>query len=353
VAERAVIVAMGANTPVGRDAWSSAAAVRAGVSGFAQHPHMIDTAGEPMRAAFAPWIDIDVSGVDRLEALLFPAIDEVLEPLELIVGRAPLRVALALALPSARPGVPEDVEHQLRTRLANRHAGRFSGVATFASGHAAGLIAMKAAVDRLAQGQLDACVVAGVDSYIHPETLEWLEACDQLHSAGPLNNAWGFIPGEAGAALLLMRESAAQATGLHALGFVLGIGTAVESKRIKTETVCIGEGLTQAFRAALATLPAGKRVTDIYCDMNGEPYRADEFGFTALRTKEHFESASDFVAPADCWGDVAAAGGVLHVQLACAAARKGYAKGAVAFAWGSSEMGERAAALFTSSLGRS
>ena len=28
------------------------------------------------------------------------------------------------------------------------------------------------------------------------QSLEWLEACDQLHSAGPLNNAWGFIPGE-------------------------------------------------------------------------------------------------------------------------------------------------------------
>ena len=39
--------------------WSSAAAVRAGISGFAEHPFMIDTAGEPMRAAIAPWLDIE------------------------------------------------------------------------------------------------------------------------------------------------------------------------------------------------------------------------------------------------------------------------------------------------------
>ncbi len=99
---------------------------------------------------------------------------------------------------------------------------------------------------------------------------------------------------------------------------MLSVGTAHEPKRIKTETVCIGEGLTEAFREALAVLPAGTKVSDIYCDMNGEPYRADEFGFTALRTKEHFESASDFVAPADCWGDVSARRRLLHVMLACA-----------------------------------
>jgi len=79
--------------------------------------------------------------------------------------------------------------------------------------------------------------------------------------------------------------------------------------------------------------------------MNGEPYRADEFGFTALRTKEHFESLSDFQAPADCWGDVAAAGALLHLGLACVAAYKQYARGPYAFAWASAEMGERAAAL--------
>ena len=344
MAERVVIVALGACTPVGRDAWSSAAAVRAGISGFVRHPFMIDTAGEPMRAAIAPWIDIGVSGADRLEALLFPALDQALEPLASRQG-APLNMAIALGLPSARPGLPEDIQRQMLARMNKRYARYFSSAASFAAGHAAGLIATQAAVTKLAQGTLDACVVAGVDSYIEPLTLEWLEANDQLHSAGPLNNAWGFIPGEAGAALLLMRESVAQAADLEVLAVVLGTGTAMEPKRIKTETVCTGEGLTQAFRAALAALPTGAKVSDIYCDMNGEPYRADEFGFTALRTKEHFDSASDFIAPADCWGDVAAAGGPLHVMLAVIAGAKGYANGKVAFAWASAEGGERAGTL--------
>ncbi len=344
MAERVVIVALGACTPVGRDAWSSAAAVRAGISGFGQHPYMIDSAGEPMRAAIAPWIDIGLSGADRLEALLFPAIEQVLEPIT-PPREEPLRMAISLGLPSPRPGLPEDIQRQMMSRINKRFAPQFSSAASFCAGHAAGLIALQAAAAKLGQGALDACVVAGVDSYIEAETLEWLEENDQLHSAGPLNNAWGCIPGEAGSALLLMRESVAVAAALQPLALVLGSGSATEPKRIKTETVCIGEGLTQAFRATLAALPAGSRITDVYCDMNGEPYRGDEFGFTALRTKECFESASDFVAPADCWGDVAAAGGALHVMLATVAGRKGYANGNLAFAWASAEMGERAAAL--------
>jgi len=344
MAEPVVIVAMGACTPIGRDAWSSAAAARAGISGFGQHPYMIDTAGEPMRAAIAPWIDIDCTGADRLEVLLFPAIDEALESIALAPG-TPRSTSIAVGLPSPKPGLPEDIQRQMLNRINKRYARYFGTAAAFAAGHAAGLIGLQAAAAKLGQGALDACVVAGVDSYIEPMTLEWLEKRDQLHSAGPLNNAWGFIPGEAGAALLLMRESVARASGLPTLAVVLGTGGAMEPKHIKTEMVCIGEGLTQAFRGALGALPAGAKVTDVYCDMNGEPYRADEYGFTCLRTKECFESASDFVAPADCWGDVAAAGSLLHLILASVAGQKGYAKGSLAFAWASAEMGERAAAL--------
>lgn len=342
--EAVYIVGIGACTPVGRTAWSSAAAVRAGICGFTQHPYMIDTAGEPMRAAIAPWIDIGVTGADRFEALLFPAIDEALETLDERSTDSG-RWALALGLPSARPGLSENLASDLLARIREHYGRALQGVATFENGHAAGLLGLRAATAKLRSGGLDGCIVAGVDSWIEPETLEWLEQCDQLHGAGPLNNAWGFIPGEGAGALLLVREGMATSLDLPPLARVLAVGASHEPKRIKTETVCIGEGLTAAFRVALSALPPGAQVSDIYCDMNGEPYRADEFGFTALRTKEHFESASDFIAPADTWGDVSAASGPLHLALACAAAQKHYARGAYAFAWASAEMGERAAAV--------
>jgi 3-oxoacyl-[acyl-carrier-protein] synthase-1 len=340
------VVSLGASTLVGRCAWSSAAAVRAGISGFGEHPYMIDTAGEPMRVARAPWLDIGVSGTDRFEALLFPAIDQALAPIQPPQAMK-LNVALALGLPAPRPGLPVDLRKVLTSRISQAYRDLFRAAASFPVGHAGGLIALDAACNKIGKGELDACVVAGVDSYIEPETLEWIEECDQLHGAGPLNNAWGFIPGEAAGALLLMRGEIMQRLRLEPLARVLGAATGFESKRIKTETVCIGEGLTGTFRAALANLPDGVRVTDVYCDINGEPYRADEYGFTCLRTKERFAAASDFVAPADCWGDVSAAGGPLHLGLAVIAGAKSYANGSCALVWASSESGERGAALVT------
>lgn len=338
------IVGLGASTPIGRDAWSSAAAVRAGISGFAEHPYMIDTAGEPMRVAYAQWLDMAIVGIERLESLLFPAIDEALRPLTSPGGR-PLRVALSLGLPSAKPGLPQNIESTLKRSISERYQGQFMGMATFSSGHTSGLLALNAARKKLLESAFDACVVAGVDSYMSPETLEWLEESDQLHGAGPLNNAWGFIPGEGAGAALLMSGDVAHARDLSSLASVRSVGLGTERNRIKTETVCIGEGLTQAFHAALGDLPEGTQITDVYCDMNGEPYRADEYGFACLRTKEYFASASDFVSPADCWGDMSAATGPLCMGLAVIAAQKAYSNGSLAFVWTSAESGERAGAV--------
>jgi 3-oxoacyl-[acyl-carrier-protein] synthase-1 len=344
------LTALGASTPVGRDAWSSAAAARAGISGFVEHPYLIDNAGEPMRVAMAPWLDVDCEGVERFEALLRPALIQALEPFEDPRHRD-VRVALALALPIPRPGLPENLEQDLRARIVKDFPNRFAAIATFSTGHAAGFVAMQAACDKIASGAFEACVLAGAESYISPETLAWLEENDQLHSAGPLNNAWGFIPGESAAAALLLSGDAALLLSADPLASVLSVGTGFEPNRIKTETVCIGEGLTAAFREGLAGLPVGARVTDVFCDMNGEPYRADEFGFACLRTKEAFVSASDFVAPADIWGDVSAASAPLYLMLSAIAAKKAYANGPYALLWASSEGGERGASLMSVPVG--
>jgi len=345
MSEAVYVVSVGAVTPLGHDAWASAAAVRAGIAGFAQHPYMVDEVGEPMRVASVPGLDAAFIGTRRFEALLEPAIDEALAVISAAPAGRNLRCALALALPCARPGLPEDLARALTTHVRQRHGALLHAVAVMPHGHAAAGVALNAAWPELSEGSLDACLLAGVDSYLDPLTLEWLEASEQLHGGGRFNNAWGMIPGEAAGAVLLARESVVCERGWQPLARVLGAGVAHEPKHIKTDTVCIGEGLTSAFHQALSGVPEGMQVTDIYCDMNGEPYRADEYGFTALRPKAHFASPSEFHAPADCWGDVGAASGLLHMMLACVAAGKRYGKGPLAFVWGSSESGERAAAL--------
>jgi 3-oxoacyl-[acyl-carrier-protein] synthase-1 len=340
------VAALGACTAVGRDAPSSAAAVRAGISGFLEHPYMVDRAGQPMRAAIASWLDIALQGQERFEALLFPAIDEALTPLE-PENAGGTRLALALGLPASRPGLPSSLGDAMRASISRRYPGRFVAQAVLPVGHASALLGLYNAIRKMKDRAFDGCVVAGVESYLAPETLEWLEENEQLHGAGPLNNAWGFIPGEGAGAVLVLTESALARLRIEPFAQILSVGRGFEHNQIKTQTVCVGEGLTAAFREGLAGLPVGAKVTDVYCDVNGEPYRADEFGFACLRSKEHFESASDFVAPADCWGDVSAAGGPLWCILAAMASKKAYSRGPHAFLWASSESGERGAALLS------
>ena len=335
------IGAVGATTPIGRDAASSAAAVRAGISGFDNHPLATDATGQPIRVAQASWLAPDLQGAARFEGLLSPALDQAVAPI--VASGARVRVGLILALPEARPGVPMRLTESLRALAASRFA--FCETGTVGAGAAAGLLAVASACSRLAGGFVDACVVAAVDSHTGAPTLEWLEDNEQIHGAGHANNAWGFVPGEAAGALLIATAATLTRLTLTPLARVLSVGNATESRRIKTMTICTGEGMTAAFTASLAKLPPGQRVTDVVCDLNGEPYRSDEFGFATMRTRQQFESPSDFVAPADCWGDVATATGPLAAMLAVMAARKGYSNGDYPLVCAGSENGQRAAML--------
>jgi len=339
------LVGVGARTAVGHTASSSAAAVRAGIAGFADHLYMLDKAGDPMVVAMASYLADDVTSMERMLALALPAALEALSPLSRLAGRIK-PIPVLIGLPAVRPGLPVDLGERMVNRFKDEIKERcvVSQVETISAGHSAGLMALEVGWRRIQEGSIEICLAGGVDSYLEPETLEWVEECDQLHSAG--GNAWGFIPGEAAGFCLLVSQTTAERYELRILGKVLAIATAWESNLIKTETVCIGQGLTEAIKQILLALPSPRaKIDQIICDMNGEAYRADEYGFTVARVSERLLDATDFLAPADCWGDVGAASGPLFISLAVAAGLKGYSKGPYTLVWTSSEGGERSAAL--------
>jgi 3-oxoacyl-[acyl-carrier-protein] synthase-1 len=336
------VVGVGAATAVGETAETTAAAVRAAVPGFAEDPHMVDPQAEPCVVARATFVASDVTGTGRFLALAVPAALEAAAALRAVAPEARAMPAV-VGLPAQRPGLPADLAPAVTARLKGLAAAGLTvtDVQVVATGHAAGLTALEEAGRRLRAGA-SFCLVGGVDSYIDPETMDWIVKNEQLHNP---ENAWGFIPGEAAGFCVLCTAPAAERFRLPVLARVLAAATAREENRIKTQTVCTGRGLTQAIRQALQGLPAGARVDYTLCDMNGEAYRADELGFTTPRVAERFVDAGDFGTPAACWGDVGAASGPLFVGLVTEAARKGYARGPHTLLWASSEGGERAAAL--------
>ena len=338
-----VICGIGARTPVGATAFSSAAAVRAALSMFGDHPYMIDKVGNPMLVARDAFLSDDVVGTARFVELGVPAATEALALL-----KEPLRETQAMdiliGLPLERPGLPERLSERVaqcfRDDLHER--GRIGTVETFQSGHSSGLIAFQEGSRRILDGTATLCLVGGIESYLEPETLECLDENDQLNSE---TNSWGFIPGEAAGFCLLCSSKTARQYGLPIFGDLLVITTARERNLINTDSVCLGEGLSEAVRNALQVLSPSATIDYMICDMNGEPYRADEFGYTVVRLAECFVDPSAFMTPADCWGNVGAASGPLFVILAAVAGFKGYSVGSHTLVFTSSESGERTVAI--------
>jgi 3-oxoacyl-[acyl-carrier-protein] synthase-1 len=204
------------------------------------------------------------------------------------------------------------------------------GIDFVADGNAGGLLALENGVRQLRCGEAKICLVGGADSWLDPERLEAIDIAGRLHS---VNYSWGFTPGEGAGFSLLATGAVAHRLELTPLAELLSVATAQEPNLMDTESVCLGEGLTTAFRGVL---DPRNRVTHSYCDFNGETYRADEFGFAVCRTREGFEDAGTFTAAAECWGDVGAASGPLALALPLAAWSRCYARGSVSLVWGSS-----------------
>jgi hypothetical protein len=189
-------------------------------------------------------------------------------------------------------------------------------------GHAACAQALLAAQAWMT-AQAKPALVLAIDSAWPADTLAWLEAQDLLHGAhrpyrGQARaNPYGRIPAEGAAALLLAPPGMAPAWCTLA-----GLGLADEPLTFNTDGPCVGSGLTAAVHAALAAAeerssPLGRHaITSLIHDANGEPYRADEFGFTALRLADHLAEGWQRLTPVLASGDLICASLATHLAIA-------------------------------------
>jgi 3-oxoacyl-[acyl-carrier-protein] synthase-1 len=348
-ADRAYIVGFGARTAVGATALASAAAVRAGVAMFGEHPYIVDKKGVGVLVARDAFLPPEADEFERFFALAASAIREAVSPFSQTARRLPLNIFLGL--PAKRPGAPPELAARLSAEIRAGLEKRFvlEDVNVFEDGHSAGLLALEAAMRRVASGAGGLLLVGGVDSYLQADALEWLESQNQLHSE---KNSWGFIPGEGAGFFLVASADTVQRMALTPLSAVTSVAVGREENVIKSDGVCLGKGLTQAIEGVAQALPEGARIDHMICDINGEPYRSDELGYALVRAAASFVEPVNFLTPVDCWGDVGAASGPLFIMLASIAAAKGYAVGRHTLVWTSSEAGSRGAALLRTNLSK-
>lgn len=333
------ICGVGARTPLGLNAASSAAAVRGAISAVGVHPFWKDKVGKGFSVGRDAHINEQLQDcIERAKKLAATAMAEVLELKQLDVRALPI----FLALPQPRPGLPEHYAHSISQFVSTYRGYGQDPVFVYPHGHAAGIMALQAASQKIAAGEIEIALVVAVDSYINPETLEWLDDTGRLMSSVNRN---GFPPGEGAAACLVATRSVAHRLGLNVLAQLEAAATAVEPHPITSETVSIGQGLSAVIKDIINRMPQQQLISVTYCDLNGERYRNEEFGYTLLRTQHAFRDAHDYLTPADCWGDMGAATGILFIILAVQSKLRGYAKGPLPICWAGSDSGHRSAVL--------
>jgi 3-oxoacyl-[acyl-carrier-protein] synthase-1 len=199
------------------------------------------------------------------------------------------------------------------------------------------------AVDLIAGGQEDVCMVVGVDSYLHGDTIDWLEADLRLAREDVRG---GFPPGEGAVIILLASEDARRRLALPSLAMVRSVAFAMETRPPDAPEGPLGEALAVVYERVLRALRRPQeRVDDVYCDINDERDRTSDYGFALLRAGDVFRSATDYVTPVAQVGDLGAATPLLNCVLAARAWARGYASGPLALVSGSSWGGLRGAAL--------
>ena len=209
----------------------------------------------------------------------------------------------------------------------------------FPLGHAGVFHALQAAIADLAAAQIRYAIVGAVDTYLDEATLGWLANINRLKTDRTVN---GFIPGEGAAFVVLENRKAAVARGASPLARLDGVATAMESHGIYADTPCRGEGLTSSLQGTLAALPEGGVDTAVVvCDLNGERYRALEWGLTLGRALGRVRRSPAVWHPAGSIGDAGAAAGAINLGLGAVAVAKGYARPGQVLVWGSSDDGLR------------
>ncbi|MEY4583361.1 MAG: hypothetical protein RL701_8064 [Pseudomonadota bacterium] len=319
------VIGVGAITAAGACSPVSAASVHAGLT----HARLHERAdGTVCHAAFVSSLPRALPRREKLRTLLASALLECGQVLPRVVD-----VAVFLSAPSA---VALD-----ELLAADVRVGQLQIVRRQLVPQASGLSAVQIAIAELTQGSVQLACVAGVDARTDEESLDALAHAGLLLVEGA---AWGLIPSEGAGAVLLATERALAALALPSIARIRACSEHKDTSA-QRGLPCIGQAQSRACHEVLDHLPGAVRVAEIFCDLNGERKRADEWSYTLSRVTMRCRDAVNVRMPALSWGDVGQATGALLVQLAAASLAAPHTHGPHALVWTAGVEGTRTALL--------
>ncbi|HET6150895.1 MAG TPA: beta-ketoacyl synthase N-terminal-like domain-containing protein [Polyangia bacterium] len=212
-------------------------------------------------------------------------------------------------------------------------------------GNASGVRALHLARQILQRDPQAICIVGAIDSLLDEETVAWLESAERLRSETFGRNQ-GMAPGEAVGFLLLEDPRTARGARRPALAEVVGLGLASEPAPFLSEAPSRSEGLTLACRAALEQ---ARRVPSeiglVIGDLDGELHRSREWAHVDLRLFDSAHPARELWHPAEYFGSVGAASGVVLAAIAAVLIARGWLPAGPALVFTSDDSGPRGCAI--------
>lgn len=312
------IAGMGMITPVGANTAMTAAAVRAGVSGYTASDYYAKN-GEPITMATIPLdalhgMDADIVKGNpynlRMNCITRAAIQAIREACAQAAVRQPMPLLIAM------PEGQVDSRH-ISVMLGNLEKNcqpwvKTSNCRRYHTGRAAGMEALGFVFRYMADSQDDYFLVGGSDSHRDYNCLYPHDEAGRLLTSKTRD---GFAPGEAAGFLLLTRRpDQALVKNGHCIT-IAAPGLADEPGHLSSNEPYRGEGLDRAFKQALVGMPAAS-ISAIYSSMNGENHWAKEYGVAYTRSKKYFRDAIAIEHPADSLGDIGAATAPVLIALA-------------------------------------
>ena len=329
------ITASGLVTAVGFNAPASLAAIRAGISGAKQTGFWDRESGELIntgKVSLPHWWE----GLGKLANLVAPAVHECLSAVSIPAEEIPILLGVAAPdRPHRMEGLDDQLLDEVEYRLGLKH---HHDSAVISRGQVSAVVGIQKAHQLIEENRATYCIVAAVDSFLQQKVVEvYLDRRRILTSS----NSNGFIPGEAGSAVLVAGTESRSDLSIE----VLGIGFGKEHATIESETPFRAKGLEKAIRDALTE--ARMDIYDItyrITDLNGEHYKFKEAAFALMRFEHKpVKRAFQLWHPIENIGDPGAAIGPCVLSCALHAGREGYGPGDVVLCHFGNDDGERAA----------
>ena len=314
IAGTGMITAIGSNTAM------TMASVRAAVDGFEasdyttpkQQPITMAQVPHEIFDEFPVELDIGVAHSELMDREIKMAMIAAAEALQQAGIKKP--VPLILATPEQVPYVSHCPARKMITNLIKQAELPVDPEMSRSvqCGRAGAIEALDLAQRCLYDLGLDYVLVGASDSYRDYALLNYLNEMHRTTAPDVIN---GFIPGEAAGFLVVTRRPQLALQQQGSIIALNSIGLGQEPGHLYSDAPCLGDGLSQAFRQALAACQ-GPRIETIYSSMNGENFWAKEYGVACLRNSKRLHEDFTVEHPADCYGDIGVATGPVLISLA-------------------------------------